>query len=381
MYIKFKIITADMSSKSRNGKDDHHNSKLELIGIIDVNDGIKTILNAMKTCYESKVRTVIILDETYTPNSLIYKNEEVEIILKKMAKNKTVVYFTPTLDIEEFEIHYPNRKRDEILMYVPSDLYVTKLVVKKTLEYIKLNYEKYDHFSIAPETNLESSVFTGLVFSLFVFDWIRNLVSRFKIHENTHLRFTVLKRTLGHPIVPSTGWLNKGRVHPYIYGGSGACLHPSKVGLEYFLYLLNSHSRFGIGSFLFFQLVWSLLIGIPIYNWMPLVNHWVSIDVNSMNLRIVVWLLHGMMAVTVTNKYFNQKGSLQWIHAMLIPFWISFPMFFLLMFYGRYLYTGHRTPPTPPSFFEREVVSPQQDSGKGADSNSSDSEIEVRKSK
>ena len=229
-------------------------------------------------------------------------------------------------------------------------------VFKNRIKELHESYKSYDIFATAPQTRLGFSIFNGLIFALFMFDWFRAVIHRFKLHQKTHVVFKVVSRKLGHPHLPKDTWFSAAPRDSYSYGGAGACLRPKKSGMSYFLYLCYSHSNFGLGSYVLFQLAYVLFVGFPFYNWIPIVNHFMQTKGGEIfsDARMILWGVHSILAILLINKYFagvegQPLSKFHWVMALTIPLWLV-PIFPIMLFYGRFCYKGYRAPPPPPSY-------------------------------
>lgn len=327
--------------------------------VIRVGPGVNSILHALQTCYESKVTHIYVIDDAYSPSAPIYTEENTAELLVALKAARTQIRYNESLDEEEIQT--------DIVVPLSSDCYMVKGTFKKNIEEVHKNYKSYDIFAVAPQTSLGFSIFNPLIFALFMFDWFRALIHRFKLHQNTHTVFKVVSRKLGHPRLPRDSWFRAAPRSSYSYGGAGACLRPKKSGLSYFLYLCYSHAYIGIGSFLFL-IAYSLIVGFPFYNWIPIVNHYLQTPggIAFSEARLVVWVAHSVLSILLINKYFvpaegDALAQFHWVAALFIPLWLSFPLFPILVIYGRWIYRGYRPPPPPPSFKFPKVIKVEAD--------------------
>lgn len=317
--------------------------------VIRVGPGVDSIQYALQTCYESNVSNIYVVDDAYSTNSPLYQEQPVPDILTALKQNRVHIRYNNELVEEELQA--------EILVELPPDCYMVPGAFKKKIDEVQKNYKDYDIFAVAPQIILPFSIFNGLIFSLFMFDWFRALIQRFKLHQSTHVIFKVVNRKLGHAMLPKDKWLTAASRSSYSYGGSGTCLRPRKSGLSYFLYLCYSHSYIGIGSLVLFQLGYVLFVGFPFYNWIPIVDHYLQTRGGEVftNARVLMWCCHTFLSFLMINKYFaakrpnNALDQMHWVMALTIPLWLL-PIFPLMLLYGLFLYRGYRAPPPPPSF-------------------------------
>lgn len=317
--------------------------------VIRVGPGVDSILHALQTCYESHVTNIYVVDEVYTATGPIYAEENTAALLTALKDSRTQVRYNDTLIQDEIQT--------EIVTEMSGDCYMTTGAFKKKLAEVHQKYNKWDIFSTAPQTMLGFSIFNGLIFALFMFDWFRAAIHRFKLHQTTHVVFKVVNRKLGHPSLPDDTWFKSVARDSYSYGGAGTCLRPKKSGLNYFLYLCYSHAPMGLGSYTILLIVYCLFVGVPFYNWIPFVNHYIEtqgMDEVFTNARLIMWITHSLLSAFLVNKYFvGVKGQalshFHWLMALTIPLWLI-PIFPIMLLYGAFAYKGYRAPPPPPSF-------------------------------
>ncbi len=306
-----------------------------------------SIKYALHTCLEANVSNIYVIDDAYTPTSAIYTDDETASLLQALKKAGTAIRYNNKLDEEEIQT--------EIVVRMPPDCYMVRGSFTKNLEEVRTNYKDYDAFAVAPQISLPFSLFNGLIFALFLFDWIRSVIHRFKIYQNTFVVFEVVNRRLGHPSLPRDSWFKSASRCSYSYGGAGTCLRPTKSGLSYFLYLCYSHASMGVGSLVLLLWVYALIVGFPFYNWIPVVAHYIETKGGEVftTARILVWVGHALVSILLVNRYFaSEHGSLDqlhWVMALTVPFWLM-PAFPLMLYYGIFVYRGYRPPPLPPSF-------------------------------
>ena len=338
------------SGKRGKNRNSNNNTLTRCTVVIRVEVGTTSITTVLKTCVECGVSDVIIVDEAHSPSSPIYVEERAKESLLALKEKGTRVSNVIALEGKSVT--------NDIVIEVPTDCYMTKGCFDKQIEILKKEYKRYDQFSVACTTFIKDSYWNGLVFLLFIFDWFRALFNRFKLHQrNTHVIFKVVRRRLGNAEIPSDKWFWRGSSKKsYSYGGRGCYLLPEKSGMDYFLIQCGTHSYIGIVAWIVFLFPYSLFVGFPWYNWMPILNYALGTSEILSGARLSVWIIHFGISIILINKYFATTSSsnkerwvtYQWIHVLLIPLWM-FPLFPLMLVYGKFIHRSYREPFKLPS--------------------------------